>query len=183
VDTAQSDERLTALFDRHYGDVLAYCARRIGRDEADDAAAEVFAIAWRRIDDIDWDTPRPWLLGVARRVLSNRWRSLRRRSSLDKRLSGLASHYADAPEIFVVRREEDREMLAALGRLREPDQEVLRLTAWEDLTAAEVATVLDISTAAAEKRLQRALQRLGRIVRAEPEQFSSRPRAAEEGGG
>lgn len=48
MEAATADQRLTTLFDQHYDEVLAYCARRIGRNEADEAAAEVFAIAWRR---------------------------------------------------------------------------------------------------------------------------------------
>lgn len=39
---------LGELFKSNYDAVLAYCARRIGRDETEDAAAEVFAIASRR---------------------------------------------------------------------------------------------------------------------------------------
>lgn len=84
------DERLTQLFELHYDEVLAYCARRTRREDADDIAAEVFAVAWRRIDDIQWETIRPWLFGVARRVLANRWRSVRRWSSLNRKIAGLA---------------------------------------------------------------------------------------------
>ena len=75
---------LQKLFRSHYDEVLAYCARRIGRNEAEDAAADVFAIASRRADEIDWITVRPWLYGIARGVLANQWRSQRRR----QRLSG-----------------------------------------------------------------------------------------------
>lgn len=182
MEAAEIDERLTHLFERHYDDVLGYCARRIGRDDADEVAAEVFAVAWRRIDDADWDTIRPWLFGIARRVLANRWRSLRRWSSLNRKIAGLASSFGDSPEVLVVRREEDREMLDALARLRELDQEVLRLAAWEELTAPEIASVLGITTAAAEKRLQRALHRLARIVLPATGHLESSPRAAEEGG-
>jgi RNA polymerase sigma-70 factor (ECF subfamily) len=70
--------RLTALFEKHHAEILAYCVRRIGRTEGEDAAAEVFAVASRRVDEIDWKTVRPWLFGVARGVLANRWRSQHR---------------------------------------------------------------------------------------------------------
>jgi RNA polymerase sigma-70 factor (ECF subfamily) len=83
-------------------------------------------------------------------------------------MSALARTYADSPEVLIVRREEDREMLDALSRLKESDQEVLRLTAWEELTASEIAAVLNITISAAEKRIQRALQRLTLIIESSP---------------
>jgi RNA polymerase sigma-70 factor (ECF subfamily) len=184
--TAIDDARLTQLFNRHYSEVLAYCARRIGRDDADDAASEVYAVAWRRRDEIEWETSRAWLYGIARRVVSNRRRSVWRRHRLNERVSTLASTYADAADVYVIQREQDRTVLEALGRLGQQDQEILRLHAWEDLTSSEVAVVLHISVAAAEKRLQRAIRRLERSLgspspRRTVDEVSRR--AAEEGGG
>lgn len=47
------DRELTRLYELHYPEVLAYCDRRIGRSDAEDAVAEVFAVAWRRRDRLD----------------------------------------------------------------------------------------------------------------------------------
>lgn len=184
--SATDDARLTQLFNRHYSEVLAYCARRIGRDDADDAASEVYAVAWRRREEIDWETSRAWLYGIARRVVSNRRRSMWRRHRLNERVAALASGHAEAADFYVVQRDEDRMVLEALGRLSNMDREVLRLHAWEDLTAPDIAQVLGIGIAAAEKRLQRATRRLGRILVSPPplrgvDEVSRR--AAEEGGG
>lgn len=182
MEAATADQRLTTLFDQHYDEVLAYCARRIGRNEADEAAAEVFAIAWRKIDDLDWNTTRAWLYGIARRVLANRWRGIYRRGRLDRRLRSLADSHSESPEVVVMRRIEDQHVSDALGRLSPIDQEVLRLAAWEDLSASEIAIVLGIATSAAEKRRQRALQRLTRLLESD-NHSKSPPRAAEGGGG
>jgi len=51
-------------------------------------------------------------------------------------------------------------VLDALARLGQVDQEVLRLTAWEGLTPAQIACVLGISPNAAAIRLHRAGGRL-----------------------
>ena len=48
----------------------------------------------------------------------------------------------------------------ALARLRPDDAELLRLWAWEQLTPAEIATVLDITANAASIRLHRARAKL-----------------------
>jgi len=145
------DVRMTRLFERHYAEVLAYCARRIGRSDADDAAAEVFATAWRRIDEVDWSTVKPWLYGISRHVVANRWRSFRRWTRLTRKVSGLARGRADSPESVIMQRDEDLQVRRALRRLSATDQEVLRLAAWEELTAGEIGQVMQISASAAEK--------------------------------
>ena len=51
-----TDARLTMLYESHHDEVLAYCTRRAGRTEADEATADVFAVAWclcRHRVDID----------------------------------------------------------------------------------------------------------------------------------
>jgi len=67
-----------------------------------------------------------------------------------------------APEDVVVEREDYRIVRAALDGLSELDQEVLRLSAWEGLTYAEIAVVVGSSLAAVDKRIARAKQRLAR---------------------
>ena len=153
-----------ALYDAHYPEVLAYCARRIGRNEAEDVANEVFTIAWRRRDEIQGATARPWLYGIARGVLANRWRSGRRHLRLVGRLSGLAPEADESPEVVVVRRAQDQEVLDALRTLRPSDQEVLTLSAWEGLSATEIGIALGVKAAAAEQRLHRAKRRLAETL-------------------
>lgn len=155
---------LQKLFRRHYDEVLAYCARRIGRNEAEDAAADVFAIATRRADEIEWATVRPWLYGIARGVLANQWRSQRRRQRLLGLIAGHAPTSDDRPEDLVIRRAEDLGAIKALERMRPADREVLMLSAWEELTGPEIAQALGLSVAAAEQRLHRAKQRFARTL-------------------
>lgn len=179
----EPDARLTNLFEHHYDEVLAYCTRRIGRSDADDATAEVFAVAWRRIEEIEWASVRPWLYGIARRVLANRWRSITRRSRLVRKVNSLAPTTVDGPDVYVVRRDQDREVAAALKKLKDIDQEVLMLAAWEELSAPEIAATLDISTSAAEQRLHRAKARLAGVLEGDIDPSQVSPRAAEERGG
>lgn len=172
------DARFTSMFERHYNEVLAYCARRGVRSEADDAAAEAFAVAWRRIDEIDWETARPWLYGIARGVMNNRWRTVNRQGRLAKKMASLAPPTFDSPDDIVVRRAQDYEVVDVLKLLRLPDQEVLMLAAWEELTAPEIAVVLGISTSAAEQRLHRAKRRFAAKMESLQAQPDSRHRAA-----
>lgn len=177
-----ADAKLTELHGLYYDEVLAYCTRRIGRPDADDVAAEVFAVAWRRIAEIHPPTARAWLFGVARGVLANRWRSQRRHSRLLRRVSGLAVASRPMPDDLAVRRAEDAEVIDALRTLRPRDREVLMLAAWEELTGPEIACALDISVPAAEQRLHRAKRRLARLLRPPASQPQEAPHAEREGG-
>ena len=166
----ESSSRLTGIFRDHHAEVLAYCVRRMGRNRTDgeDAAAEVFAVAARRVEEIDWSTVRPWLYGVARGVIANRNRSLSRRRRLDTRMREMAPAPTGGVDEIVIKSTETLETLAALRRLRPGDQEMLMLSAWEGLSLSEIALSLEISVDAAKKRLERAKHRLAEALQREP---------------
>ncbi|HTB49362.1 MAG TPA: RNA polymerase sigma factor [Solirubrobacteraceae bacterium] len=93
--------RFELLYAKYAPAVKAYVLRRADASTADDVVAEVFVVCWRRFDDVPID-PLPWLLGVARRVLSTQWRGERRRGALYERLAGQAGEGVDdASEDFV----------------------------------------------------------------------------------
>lgn len=147
------EERFRALFARHYPAVYRYAGRRLGRDEATDAAAEAFTVAWRKIGRVPAEPETlPWLYGVTRRVVANAERSRRRRHRLATRVAqGLTE---EDPSL------DPAGVLGALDGLRPDDREVLRLAAWEGLGPREMGTVLGCSPNAAAIRLHRARRRL-----------------------
>ena len=135
--------------------VLAYFLRRVAAHDADDALADVFVVAWRRLDVIPLGAELPWLYRVARNVLANHRRTGDRRKRLIGRIT----------EDEIVRRPSatgsGNEMLdAAVRQLSKGDQEILRLAAWEGLAPAEIAVVLGITPNAASVRLWRAREAL-----------------------
>ena len=148
--------RFDQAFEAHHRRVLAYALRR-SRSEADaeDAAAETFAVAWRRIDALPTgEAALPWLLATARRVLANQHRGTRRWMGLIDRLRAQPQPPPWNPATS------DGPTIDALDRLRPEDRELLRLIAWDDLSHAEAAAVLGISANAVAIRLHRARQRL-----------------------
>lgn len=152
--------RFADLYDEHRGAVLAYCLRRTGRSDAEDAVAETFATAWRRVGDIPLDMTLPWLYGVARRVLSRQHRSRRRLRQLRSKIGSQPVAAMAGPEAEVVQRLEYRLVAEALRRLSADDREVLMLAAWEGLGGAEIGAVVGCSADAAAQRLHRARRRL-----------------------
>jgi len=158
---SDADRRFEALFRDHHQAVLSYCRRRMDRSDAEDAAADVFAIAWRRLGDVpEGEAGKAWLLGVAYRTIANHRRGSARRSFLGWKLAAQRESDSDTPETRITGREEDAQLLAALERLNGPDQEILRLLAWDKVTHFEVAAVLGISQDAVAQRVSRARSRL-----------------------
>jgi len=168
------------VFDAHHDAIHRYCLRRLAPDDANDATAEVFMVAWRRVEDLpDRDESLLWLYGVARNVVRNQLRSGRRKVRLASRLSSIAGTPVDPPELQVVRHSEVVEVHEAVGRLRAKDQELVRLKAWEELSNQQIGQILGISDRAVEGRYARALTKLRKGLSA-----GSRPvgRLVEEGG-
>ncbi len=157
-----STMRFEALYESHLKALVNYFVRRREGLSAEpaDLASEVFAVAWRRLDEV----PSPpqdllWLYGAARKVLSNHRRASGRRARLHDKLileRGTPSSWGEQSD-------SNRRALirAALTQLRPADQEVLKLLVWEDLSQEETAQVLGISINAVALRSSRARNRLG----------------------
>lgn len=156
------DAAFVRLYKAHHRHILAYCARRASKPDAWDAAAEVFLVAWRRLDDVPPpDEQRAWLIGVAYRILANQRRSDHRRRRLSQRAARAGHEAVPRPDELVVRSEESQAVVDALARLQPPDREIIQLTLWEELSPTEIAEVLGISRGAVDQRFYRAKQRLG----------------------
>jgi RNA polymerase sigma-70 factor (ECF subfamily) len=174
--------RFELLYAKHASAVKAYVLRRADASTADDVVAEVFVVCWRRFEEIPVD-PLPWLLGIARRVLSTQRRGERRRGALHDRLAQAAGgSIAEAPGDFVgeaprdltdatgqvgdgaLASVSDGALAGALARLSEADRELLLLIAWDGLSPAEAAAVLGIKPATARVRLLRARRRLAQAL-------------------
>lgn len=172
------------VYDTYVGPMRDYCFRRLPVSDVNDALAEVFVAVWRKIDDMPEEPERRlWLYGVARNTVRNSRRSLRRRTRLNGRVASLRPAHDPGPEPVVLRRYEHEALLMALSELRPMDQEILRLRAWEELSAAEIAEVTDLTVRAVETRLSRARSKLARKSGvSRPDAASSRPSPVEQGG-
>jgi RNA polymerase sigma-70 factor (ECF subfamily) len=165
VDPAD-DAVFAELYRRYHRSVRDFCRRRVSGDFVDDAVAETFLTAWRRLNDIPADGDAlVWLYGVAYRVIGHQWRASARRRRLDVRLRSIVSRPTSGADESIVHNDEFRRVLDAAARLGEHDAEVLRLVAWERLSIADVATVLGIDPNAVKQRLHRARRNLGREYR------------------
>jgi len=153
--------RFEEMYRAYSGLLLAYAVRRAGdMNDAADVVAETFTVAWRRLEDVpDGDQARPWLYGVARRVLANQRRGVERRSRLRYRLQVELTAAGGNGPVFGDGSDLDR-IAEALAQLADGDRELLTLVAWDGLSRGEIASMLDCSPATVRVRLHRARKRL-----------------------
>jgi RNA polymerase sigma factor (sigma-70 family) len=165
--------RFDALFSSYSSDIVAYCTwRAASASDAQDAVAEVFLTAWRRLDELpEGDAARVWLYATARRVVANQRRSSRRRFALQERL---AREAASVPQESADGEREHAAVHEALGRLGPRDREILLLAEWEGLSPAQIADVMGCLTVTARGRLHRARRRFRAVFE---ELTAAKPRA------
>ncbi|MCU7724393.1 RNA polymerase sigma factor [Actinoplanes sp. KI2] len=168
-------EHFTAIFDRHYRNIYAYVARRLGPDLAEDVASETFLTAFDRRHgyDLDRGDARPWLFGIASNLVarhvraeSRRYRALARASGQE---SGAADGHADAVAGRLDAAAVRGRLAEALRLLPEPVRAVLLLVAWAGLSQQEAAEALGIPAGTARSRLHRARQEMRKALGAEIE--------------
>jgi len=162
LDRRLAEERFRHLYAAHVREVLAYVLRRTAdAEDAADAVAETFLVAWRRLPEVPaGEEARAWLYGVARRTLANQRRGERRRHQLAERLGADLAIVVESSAA----EDDDERLQFALESLPPDDREILRLSAWEEMSPSQAARVLGISAIAARSRLHRARRRLARAL-------------------
>jgi RNA polymerase sigma-70 factor (ECF subfamily) len=148
--------RFERLFTDHFDAVMAYAVARADAETAQDAVADAFFVAWRRLDEVP-DPARAWLLGVTRKTLATQRRSRARQEAVTQRMrSGQARVFTSAEDTPLVDAEAAR---VALDQLSEGDRELLCLLAWDGVSQREAAQVLGCSFGAFRVRYVRARRR------------------------
>ena len=155
-----SRDRFEALYAATREPILAYLLRRVeDPEDAADLLADVYLVAWRRIDEVPrGDGARMWLYGVAHRALANHRRGDRRRTALADALRSVMPAPPD----------QDAGLAAALAALGETDRELIMLSAWDGLSSGEIADLLGVRAATVRVRLHRARRRLEELLEPAP---------------
>lgn len=184
VDTAES--RFDGLYRTHAEAIRRYCLRRLGPDEAGDAAADVFTVVWRRLGSCPPDgEAHLWIYGIARNVVANRRRAAGRSEALIRKAANATAPFAPSPERIVVRRSEYEALDAALAKLPSRYREVLILAEWDGLNRETIAQLEGVSRSAIDQRISRAYKRLARSMKFQSARPNTRvvPNGVKEGGG
>jgi RNA polymerase sigma-70 factor (ECF subfamily) len=153
-------ELVETVWNRHYPDVYRYAlALTRSHEDAQEIVSDVFARALERWSVVP-EPPLPWLLLVARRIVTDRWRRARRLANILR-----LGRRRDAVE-GAERRTEFWAWFEALSKVLTPRQlEVLGLRYRHDLSDEQIAEIMGLSTSGVRSLVARALEAL----RAHPE--------------
>lgn len=154
------------LFERHARVIGAFAARRVGSHAAEDVLSETMLVAFRKRSDFDvaWESAKPWLLGIASRVIkkhradeARQWRSFEASASRGEHTCDGATDAADdrADASAAV-----RALAPRIAALAARDRDTLLLYAWGDLTYEEVAVALSVPVGTVRSRLNRVRRKL-----------------------
>lgn len=161
-----SPSAFAGLFERHAAAVAAFIRRRVGVDAVEDVLSETFLVAFRRRASFDdsWESARPWLLGIASRVLK-KYRADEARQWRAAAASAHRDDFSHAGGIDTAGQRIDAEaavqgLMPRIAALSARDRETLLLYAWGNLTQEEVATALGIPVGTVGSRLNRIRRKL-----------------------
>jgi RNA polymerase sigma factor (sigma-70 family) len=151
----ETEAHLEKVFREYAGAVRKFALRRgASTQDAEEIVIDTFVIYWRHLPEKP-ARARPWLLGIARRLLKDRRRAHTRFQALLRKLAeegSIPRGEAQSMESSLARRDA---LLLAIAKLPGKDQELLFLVAWESLSAEETGRVLDLPPGAVRHRLGR----------------------------
>lgn len=160
------------LFDRHARSVYRYAAQRLGDTFADDVMSETFLVAFekRMTYDLEVTDARPWLLGIATRLMRKHarleavaWKGMT--ADLAARITPdfieQASSRIDAERLT-------QRLSSALRKLSSADRDTLLLYAWGDLDYGSIATAMRVPVGTVRSRLNRVRRTLRRAASPQP---------------
>ncbi|MFD1720442.1 RNA polymerase sigma factor [Amnibacterium endophyticum] len=150
-------ESFGVVFDRHRDRVRRHLTRLLDTpQDVEDAVAVVFLEAWRRRSSVRLvqGSVLPWLLVTATYTANNARRSARRYRALLDRLPPPEPAVDDTSLL------EESDVVAALRRLSEADQQILTLCVLEEWSERDAAEALHVRPGTVKSRLHRAKRRL-----------------------
>lgn len=152
-----------ALLLRHFDTLYRFFGSKVDADgEADDLIQRSFLACIESRDRFRREASfRTYLLTVARHELFAFFRKRSRANARSEALGSMSlAELGSSIRAVMVRREEERLLLRALGEIPLDLQLTIELHYWEGLTTAELATVLDIPRGTVKSRLRRAREAL-----------------------
>jgi RNA polymerase sigma-70 factor (ECF subfamily) len=151
------------LYLQYYGRLYRYCLRRLeNRTEAEDAAQEAFARAWKALPNLAGERRfYPWLAVIAANLCVDLARRNSRSSPVAQPELDLMAPPVNGEQELLVDRRGERDMLSrALGNLSARHQEVLELREGRSWTYQQIAAYSGVEVSTIETLLFRARRSL-----------------------
>ncbi len=145
------------LVGRHQDRVYRTAVRLVGSEDAYDVSQEVFVKAWRELKRFRGSAAlSTWLYRMTVNLSLNYLRSTKRETDRRERYGPGVSEKPPAPGAALEEDEFKTAVWAAIDSLPERQRTAVILHRFEELPAAEIARIMDLSTGAVESLLHRA---------------------------
>lgn len=154
------------FYREHLETVRQFVAKRVVDPHlAADLTAAVFMAAIEKAGSYapERGSPTAWLIGVARNVVADEFRSQMRQQRLHRRVAGqrvLDSNSLERLEERIDAQRETRRLYMALETLKDKDRALLEMVAVDGLSVADAAAALGLKPGAARVRLHRSRRAL-----------------------
>jgi len=157
----QAEEAALAALVNQYAGALYRVAFSVLRNpsDAEDAVQEAFLRVLRHRDQLsDVRDPRVWLIRIVWNIVLDRKRRAKTRPETDdvSELARVLPSKGLSAEQLASAAQHHAHVLACVEQLPVKEREVLMLSAFDELTSVEIATVLDITESSVRSRLFRA---------------------------
>jgi RNA polymerase sigma-70 factor (ECF subfamily) len=153
-----NNQEFTETFRQHLPKVSRYLAYRVNANDIEDLASKVFEIAWQKRSSCTAGNELAWLYKIAGYVVSNHRRKV---TAISLALFDSDATAPSAEDLVI----SDRSIKQAWSKLDAKDRTVLGLVAFDQLSVAEIAIALGISTNAASIRLHRARKNFDELLK------------------
>lgn len=150
-------EEFSDLYREHLPALSRYLVRRVPDDQIEDLASDIMEIAWRKRSQAPKGMELAWLYKIAGYVVAN----YRSKTNNRNRIQALILPPENAPSAESVALR-DENLGIAWAKLKVTEQQIIALSAFEELSVEEIAISLAITKNAVSIKLYRAKSALKR---------------------
>ncbi len=155
------------LVRRHLPGIARFFANKVARrEDRADLTSQAFEICARKLGDFRGDSSfRGYIFGIARNVLRDYLRALRRRPLATPIEEATLAELTRSPSVRLADAEDRHLLLLALRAIPLHAQIVLELSLFEELGRADIAEILDVPAGTVASRIRRGKTQLEDALR------------------
>lgn len=160
-----SETVFRTVFDSHFKllrNFLVYKFRNAER--AEDTAQNAFVILWEHCGTVQPEQAKSFLYTTAIRLSLNSIKHDKVAANFGLQSKSDGAH-GESPEFLLMEDQLRKQLEKAINELPEKQRTVFLMNRFDDQTYNEIASVLDLSVKAVEKRMQQALLSLRKVVK------------------